>query len=64
MKRMVCGSALIVALLSLSPVMAGDSVYLEERMKRLHEKATTSIQAPATSAAPTKPLLADPWWRR
>ncbi|MBB3191394.1 hypothetical protein [Halomonas cerina] len=63
MKLTVCGSALIIALLAMPPVMAEDSVYLEERMKRLHEKQTASIQAPATSAAPTKPLLTDPWWR-
>lgn len=69
MKLTVCGSALIIALLSISPVMAGDSVYLEERMKGLHDKPTTSIQAPvtttqapATSTTPTRPLLTDPWW--
>lgn len=63
MKLTVCGSALIIALLSISPVMAGDSVYLEERMKRLDEKQRTTLQTPATSTAPTKPLLTGRWWR-
>ncbi|MDI5920129.1 hypothetical protein QLQ86_04925 [Halomonas sp. LR5S13] len=75
MKLMVCSSALIIALLSISPVMAADSVYLEERTKRLHEKTQTSTMEPAmmqkrvgprTTGARALPAATvaspDPWW--
>ena len=48
MKLMVYSSALIIALLSTSPVMAEDSGYLEERSKRLHEKSKITTMLPAT----------------
>lgn len=48
MKLKVCSSALLIALLSISPVMAADSGYLEERSKRLHEKTKTTTMLPAT----------------
>lgn len=75
MKLMAFSVALIIALLSLSPVMAGDSVFLEERMQRLHDKANTSIEAPTTmqqrmgprtSGARGAPAATvespEPWW--
>lgn len=49
MKLMVCSSALIIALLSMPPVLAGDSEYLEERSKRLHEKSKITTMLPATT---------------
>ncbi len=75
MKLMVYSSALIIALLSIPPVLAADSVYLEERMKGLHDKAETSIMIPATTptkaeqnktsmrAAPATVVTPDPWWQ-
>ncbi|TFH85088.1 hypothetical protein EQG41_18935 [Billgrantia azerbaijanica] len=78
MKPMVCGSALIIALLSASPVLAADSAYLEERMKRHSEKVATSTvmpsvpsprATPGTTATPAtektlEPVgMPDPWWR-
>ncbi|PRY70658.1 hypothetical protein [Halomonas ventosae] len=75
MKLMVCSSALIIALLTIPPVMAADSMYLEERTKRLHDKANTSTVVPATMqhnvgpratgarAAPAATItFPEPWW--
>ncbi|MCL7938720.1 hypothetical protein M8009_00170 [Halomonas sp. ATCH28] len=74
MKLMACSSALVIALLSLSPVMAADSVYLEERMKHLNDKANTSTVVPTTMqqqmgprtmgarAAPLTVESPEPWW--
>lgn len=74
MKLMACSSALIIALLSISSVPAADSVYLEERMKRLDEKANTSTVVPKTMqqkmgtrtrgarAEPVSIMSPEPWW--
>ncbi|WP_151445213.1 hypothetical protein [Halomonas lysinitropha] len=78
MKLTVYASALVITLLFAPTVMAEDSVYLEERMKRLHEKAVmstmiktaTSTRAqlgtmviPATRTTPATVVTPDPWWR-
>ncbi|MDW7748351.1 hypothetical protein [Halomonas sp.] len=75
MKLMAFSSALIIALLPIAPLMAADSVYLEERTQRLYDKAKTSTVVPTTMqqqlgprtmgarAAPAATISSpDPWW--
>lgn len=75
MKLLAFSSALIIALLSISSVMAADSTYLEERMKQLHEPAQTATMAPTKTmtrrapstmgarANPAAIISSDPWWQ-
>ncbi|MDI5891847.1 hypothetical protein [Halomonas rhizosphaerae] len=74
MKLIGYSLALIIALVTISSVLAADSVYLEERMKGLHDKAGTSIMIPAATptkaeqiktsvrGAPATIVTPDPWW--